>query len=133
MKKLIRSYLISIAALSFTAYAVPGIQIEHSLDGLLLVTLVFTIMNRFVKPLLKVLSLPIEIATLGMFTLIINTFLFVVVDYLLLPITIEGFWFPGFTWGPVLIAPIALPGIVTAMVGSFLISIVESILLWLND
>ncbi len=133
MKKLILEFLITSIALMLADYLIPGLTLGGSLEGFVLVTLVLMAMHKFVKPILKVLSLPIEVATLGIFTVVINTFLLLVVDYLLVPLQITGFWFPGITAGPILIAPMRIPALVTAICASVFISLVGTILLWLTD
>ncbi|MFI2232147.1 phage holin family protein [Nocardia testacea] len=68
---------------------------------LLAVAAVFTVVNAFVKPLVKLLSLPLVILTLGLFLLVINALMLLltawiteVTDY---GLRIDGFWaaFPG--------------------------------------
>ena len=133
MKKILLYFIVTAVSLKLTESIIPGIEISNSTDGLLLVTIVFTIVNFTIKPLLKILSLPIEIATLGLFTIVINTVLLLFVDYLLVPLSIEGFWFPGIVYGPVIIAPTRVPAVLTALLGSVLISMISSTLLWLSD
>jgi len=133
MKKLILYFITSGVSLAATAYIVPGISISGSFQGLAIVTVVFTIVTVVIKPILKALALPIEIATLGLFTIVINTFLFLVVDFFLVPITITSFWFPGIAYGPLIIAPVRIPALVTAFIGSMLISSISAVLVWLTD
>lgn len=133
MKKIILYFLTTGVSLAVTAYVVPGINISGSFQGLAIVTVVFTVVMVVVKPILKMLSLPIEIATLGLFTIVINTFLFLLIDFLLVPITITDFWFPGLAYGPLIIAPVRIPALVTALLGSMLISSISAVLVWLTD
>ncbi|WP_039826927.1 phage holin family protein [Nocardia testacea] len=63
---------------------------------LLAVAAVFTVVNAFVKPLVKLLSLPLVILTLGLFLLVINALMLLltawiteVTDY---GLRIDGFW-----------------------------------------
>ncbi len=133
MKKILLYFITSAVSLAVTAYVIPGISISGSWDGLLLVTVIFTVVSVIIKPILKVLSLPIEIATLGLFTIVINTVLFLFVDYLLAPISISSFWFPGFSYGPLIIAPVQVPAFITAIIGSMLISAISAVLVWLTD
>lgn len=132
MKKVILHILVVSVTLVAADYLIPGLTVENSLDGLLLVTLVLSVMNLFVKPLLKVLSLPIEVATLGIFTVVINTVILLLVDYFLQPLKITSFWFPGLTYGPLIIAPMRVPALLTAIISSALISTFSSLLMWLT-
>src|SRR4051794_23423722 len=58
---------------------VTGITIDSNQDDtwgnilvIAIIALIFTVVNAFIKPLLKLLSLPLLILTLGLFTLVIN-------------------------------------------------------------
>lgn len=132
MKKLFLQFIVTALTLVVTDYLIPGVEIRNSIDGLLLVTVMFTAINVIIKPLLKVLSLPIEVATLGTFSVIINTVLLLMVDYILTPLSITSFWFPGITYGPIIIAPMRVPAFLTAVVASLLISAISSLLIWLT-
>lgn len=57
----------------------PHIRISHW-TGYVWVVLVMGFMNTFIKPVLKLLTLPLNIITLGLFTFILNAFLLQVVD-----------------------------------------------------
>ncbi|WP_328838186.1 phage holin family protein [Streptomyces europaeiscabiei] len=63
---------------------------------LLLVALVFGLVNAVVKPLVKLLTLPLFILTLGLFTLIVNALMLLLTSWLAdvldLSFHVEGFW-----------------------------------------
>ena len=60
----------------------PGIELgEPKIKAALLFTLVFAIMNVTIKPILKLLTLPITCLTLGIFLLVINTAVVMFADY----------------------------------------------------
>jgi len=67
--------LITAAALWVATKVVAGITYTGSGLALLGVALIFGVLNALVKPVLMVLSLPVMIITLGLFTLILNAFL----------------------------------------------------------
>ncbi len=64
--------LINAAALWAASAIVPGIQREGDWSTLLLVALVFGVLNAIIRPILALLSCPLQILTLGLFTLILN-------------------------------------------------------------
>lgn len=64
--------LINAAALWAASAIVPGIQREGDWISLLLVALVFGVLNAVIRPILALLSCPLQILTLGLFTLILN-------------------------------------------------------------
>jgi putative membrane protein len=64
-------FLINAAALAVAAWAVTGIKYD-GLGALLAMALVFGVVNAFIKPIVKILSCPLVILTLGLFTFVIN-------------------------------------------------------------
>jgi putative membrane protein len=54
----------------------PGIDLESGLVSILWLALIFGLINALFRPLLQFLTCPLIILTLGLFTLVINTFLF---------------------------------------------------------
>jgi putative membrane protein len=91
-------------ALLAVAYLVPGVHVTGFV-GALVAALVLGIVNAVLRPLLILLTLPIEILTLGLFTFIINALLFYFVGRLGIGLIVHGF-------GAALIGSIAL-GIVS--------------------
>jgi putative membrane protein len=71
MRFLVR-LLVNAFALWVAVQIVPGISYEGPWAKLLLVALVFGLLNALVRPLLLLLSCPMLILTLGLFTLVIN-------------------------------------------------------------
>lgn len=84
---------------------VPGLTFEGSVWALAGISLVFGLVNAFIRPILTVLSLPLLVVTLGLFTLILNAFVFLIAVWvsglLDLGLTTDGFW-PAF-WGAIVV------------------------------
>jgi putative membrane protein len=76
MTKFILRLLINAIALYLAVLIVPGINLGSSMVSLLWLALIFGVVNALFRPLLKLLTCPLIILTLGLFTLVINTFLF---------------------------------------------------------
>ena len=81
------SFIIRILGNSLALYAayylVPGFNISGSWKQFLLAGMFLGLLNLIVKPLLKAISMPLIILTLGLFTLVINGLLLCTVDYIL--------------------------------------------------
>ena len=73
-----------------TAYLIPGVVVQSFWTALWL-SVIFGLINVSLKPLLIILTLPINILTLGLFTLVINAGMVLLVSSL-----IKGFFVPGF-------------------------------------
>lgn len=70
----------------------PGIEFaDDSLVTLLIVAVVFGLVNAFIKPIVRLLSLPARIVTLGLFGLLINTAMLALTALILEQLTIDGF------------------------------------------
>ncbi|MCI0619753.1 phage holin family protein [Candidatus Wolfebacteria bacterium] len=89
--KILAKILITALALLAVAYLVPGIAVSEFLVALL-VALVLGLLNLIVKPILVVLTLPINILTLGLFLWVINGFLFWLAAKFIEGFSVSGFW-----------------------------------------
>lgn len=103
MTKLLTSWILNAAALVFTAWLL-GSHFELTGDtgmterilSVALIALIFTIVNVYIAPIIKFLSLPFIIITLGIFLVIINALLLLFTEWFAglfdLPLSIDGFW-----------------------------------------
>lgn len=79
--RIIISFILSAIAIFVAAYLTPGVVIDSFVSALV-VAIVLGLLNSFVKPVLLILTLPINIVTLGLFTIVINLFILYLADYL---------------------------------------------------
>ncbi len=70
---------------------VPGITVNRWAT-MAIAALVLGLLNAFLRPLVLLLTLPVNIATLGLFTLVVNAFLFYLASFLVSGFLIYGFW-----------------------------------------
>lgn len=89
MKLLIR-LLINALAILLVAYLVPGVAVSGFYTALI-VAVVLGLLNLVIKPLILLLTLPITILTLGLFTFVINALLFWFVGTVVKGFSVEGF------------------------------------------
>ena len=88
----IMRFLISGLAVLLAAYILPGVHVEHY-GYALLVALVLAVVNFIVKPVLVLFTIPITVLTLGLFLLVINALMILLVDYFITPgFLVDGFW-----------------------------------------
>jgi putative membrane protein len=88
--------LVNAVALIVVANVVQGVHVT-GITGAIIAALILGIVNAIIRPILVILSLPLEILTLGLFTLVINALLFWFVGALHVGLEVAGFW-PAF-WG----------------------------------
>ena len=81
------------AAVWITSLILPGMTIQGGVVGILLVSLVLGLVNAVIKPIVKLLTCPLVILTLGLFTLVINMLMLMLVEWLLPEyLQIDGFF-----------------------------------------
>lgn len=90
--KILFNWLISALVVIAGAYILPGVHVENFLTALI-VALILGVINAILKPILVILTLPINILTLGLFTLVINGALVILVTYL-----VPGFRVDNLGW-----------------------------------
>jgi len=84
-------FLLSGVAVLLTAYLLPGVHVEHY-GYALLAAIVISVANVIVKPILIILTIPITIFTLGLFLLVINALIILLVEYFVPGFAVDGFW-----------------------------------------
>ena len=75
MRQLLVRWLINTLALYLAVTYVPGFHFEGGPGALLLLAALFGIVNSALRPLLTLLTCPLVLLTLGLFTLVINALL----------------------------------------------------------
>jgi putative membrane protein len=88
--KLFLQWLISAVAIGIAAFIVPGTAVTVS--GALIAAVVLGILNLFLRPILIILTLPITILTLGLFSLVINAILVLLASAIVPGFAVAGFW-----------------------------------------
>lgn len=82
--------ILNAIAFYVTAYLVPGVTIA-GWSALLVVSIVWGVLSILVKPVLILLTLPINILTLGLFTFVINAALIMLMSNLVRGFSVSGF------------------------------------------
>lgn len=90
MNEILRFFLSGLGVL-LTAYLLPGVDVRH-FGYALLVAAILAIMNVLVKPVLIFLTIPITVITLGLFLLVINALIILLVDAIVPGFNVDGFW-----------------------------------------
>jgi putative membrane protein len=108
----LQRWFVTAAAVLVASEIVPGIRADN-FGGLLAASLLLGILNAFFRPIMMLLSLPLLLLTLGLFTLVINAFLLLIVGKLVAAFHVAGFW--SAFWGGVVISIVSM--IANAMIG----------------
>lgn len=78
-------------AIIITAYLLPGVAIEGFFAALV-TALILGLINAIIRPILILLTLPLTILTLGLFTLVINALLVMLAAAIVPGFAVQGFW-----------------------------------------
>ncbi|MEU3612614.1 phage holin family protein [Streptomyces sp. NPDC006872] len=114
MKNFVVKTIANAAALAVAVWALGDITLNGDSTGektvtLIVVALLFGLVNFLVKPIVKLLTFPLFILTLGLITLVVNALMLLLTSWLAdsldLSFQVEGFW--------------------TAIVGGLIISVVS--------
>jgi putative membrane protein len=105
-------WLVSGLAIIITAYLLPGVRLTGFFAALV-TALILGLINAFIRPVLILLTLPLNILTLGLFTLVINALLIMLAAAIVPGFAVQGFW-----WA-------LLFGLVLAVISYFLGTIVK--------
>ena len=87
----ILSLLLNGAGIFIIGYLLKGVTIKSYLTALW-VAVLLAVVNTLVKPILLFLTLPLTIITLGLFILVVNALMLMLVDALVDGMEIENFW-----------------------------------------
>lgn len=103
--------ILSALAVFAAAYILPGVHVQNFTTALV-AAIVLGVINAILKPILVILTLPLTIITLGLFTFVINALLILLAANL-----VPGFKVDGFLW---------------ALILSLVLSVINSVLHSLN-
>ena len=107
MVAILINWLVSAIVILSAAYLLPGVHVAN-FTAALVASLVLGIINAFLKPILLILTLPITILTLGLFTIVINALMILITSRIVPGFKVDGFW-----WALVF-------GIALSLINSFL-------------
>lgn len=87
---MLMSLIVNALAFYITAYLVPGIVIAN-MQVLVVIAVVWGLLTMILKPILVILTLPVNFMTLGLFTFVINAFLIMIMSRLVNGFSVAGF------------------------------------------
>ena len=131
MKTLLRYFLINLTSLWITTKLIPGLTYSGGIKSLFIAAFAFMVINFILVPLLKILLLPLNLLTLGLFAWVTNLValfaLTTISDFQLTP-----YFYPGATINGFIIPPSDLSTFWVAVLASLLIGFITHFLQWLS-
>ena len=92
MKQKIINWVVATLAVVVAAYILPGVAVAGFFTAFV-VAIILGLINIFIKPIVLIFTLPINILSLGLFTLVINALLVMLTSYI-----VPGFFVESFLW-----------------------------------
>jgi putative membrane protein len=133
MKSLLRALLLNIAVIFFAALILPGLSYSNNFQILILTAAALGLVNMIVRPIVKLVTLPINLLTLGIFSWAINVLMLYLVTRLIPGFSISAFHFDGLVYQGLTLQPMEVGLFSSYILSSFLISLLTSVLGWLFD
>lgn len=131
MKTILRAIFMNLITLYLVALFFPGLTITHQLMTYLSAAVVWTLINKIVKPIIKLLLLPINLITLGLFSWVVNVITLFMLKYFIKGVTISAFTLMGFTYQGFVIPQMHFSLLFAYILTSLVLSLVHSSLIWL--
>ena len=113
--KLILRILINALAIWLTSLLFSSFSFSGNMLNLIIVAVIFGLVNAIIRPIVKLLTLPINMVTLGLFTLVINTLMLMLTVWLSDSLSLTGGLFENF---------------LVAFLAAIIISVISTILSW---
>lgn len=133
MKHILRSLAINAFALWLVSQIFPqGIFFAKGTETLVITAAVLGLVNLFIRPLINLFLLPINLLTLGMFRFMVNVITLYLVTLIVHDFKISAFAFPGLTYKGIIIPSVSLNIFWAFVLISFCLSFVSAFLSWLS-
>jgi putative membrane protein len=131
MRGFLRNVLFNAFSIFILSQIMSGVKITGGLPTYIFGGIALTILLVFLKPLLNLLALPLNIVTLGFFSFLTNIIIFYLLTVVVPGIMITAFTFPGFTYSGFVIPSIYFNILFAFLIVAFLQSLTVSFLTWL--
>jgi len=100
-------WVVYAVAFAVTAWLLDGMSVSGGFGTYLWLALLFGIIDAVVGTILKLLTLPLMVITLGLFALVINAFLLQILDWISSHFTIDHFFWTAI-WGAIILAIVSV-------------------------
>jgi putative membrane protein len=131
MKTVVREIAIDTLALYLLPMIVPGVRIDGGFLTYLMGGAALAIMFLLLRPVLKIISLPINLLTLGLFSFVINAFILYLLTIFISGISVESFSYPAVEIFGISIPAITFPLLFAYIYGAFVLSCIDSFVKWM--
>jgi len=129
MRKNLRNAFLAGISFLFLSYIYPGFKFDNS-QIIIFSALGFSVLYLFLRPILKLLSLPLNLITFGLYSFFVNVIILYVLTYILNGFQIIAFQFNGTSFSGFAIPSFYVSTFFSALLASLILSAVTGILSW---
>jgi putative membrane protein len=129
MRKISRQLILSVVSFFIISYFYPGLDFEKT-EVLVIASLVFGLLGLTIKPALKLLSLPLNLFTFGLFSFFSGAVIIFIVSFFVAGFSVVGFDFPGVEISGFSIPAFYFIPVFSALLASILVSWLNTLLRW---
>ncbi len=131
MKSLLRHILINLLTIYLADLIYPGFSIFHDTKTLVSAAVIWLLLNKVVRPIIKLLLLPINLITLNLFSWVISLITLFLLQSIVGGISIAPYDFPGYSSGGFAFPAFHVGIFLSYIIASCLINLIHSSILWL--
>jgi len=121
------------AALFILPQVLSGFRITGGVPTYIFGAMILTLMSLVVKPILNLVSFPLNLVTLGLFSAVANMLILYLLTIIVPNISIQPFLFHGFKIAGFIIPKLALNHFFAFVAAAFALSFIISFINWLNS
>lgn len=132
MKSILRRIVFYAVALFLTSQIITGLTVNGGVGTYLIGGVALAILFLIVKPILSIVTLPLNIITLGLFSFLINAIILYLLTIFVPNISISAFTFKGFAFAGFVIPSLSINTFLTFVIASILLSFIVGFLRWLT-
>lgn len=131
MKTILRSIFLNSLVLYLSILVFPGMVYDGTIRTLILAAITLTLLNKIVKPIIKLLLLPINLLTLGLFGWVVHVATLFILTQIISGFAIKAFYFPGINVQGFAAPAFAVSVLMAYVLASLTISLISSLVSWL--
>lgn len=131
MKSLIKSWAISTISWYLTTLLIPGVKISGGIKNYMIAGAILVLLNVFLKPLIQLLFLPINLLTLGLLGWLVSVAILWIARIITPNLIISGFYFAGGSYQGFIMPAMKLSIFWTITLTAFLLNLISSLMNWI--
>lgn len=131
MRKILKALFVNSMVLYVTIALYAGLVYDNSLQTLFWASLAILVLDKTVKPMIKLLILPINVLTLGLFGWVAHVITMFLLTELVAGVAVAPFYFEGFAYQGFIVPGMKVTLLLSYILASVIISLVKGAVLWL--